>query len=374
MALDWLDDELGALARDNLLRDRRPPASEVGPFVVRQGRRVLNLCSNDYLSLAGRSAIVAPGGSGASRLVGGDLEVHAQLERALARWLEVEETLVFSSGYAANLGAVAALSGPGSLVVSDALNHASLIDGCRLGRGRVVVVEHRNVEAVERALADVPERRKLVVTDGYFSMDGDVAPLAELRAVCDRHGAALYVDEAHALGVLGPGGRGACSAAGVIADVRMGTLGKSFGASGAFIAGSRALSRWLWNRARPFVFSTGISPAVAATALAALPDIEEGTRTARLHRNVAAFRGALGQAGIRVAEGSVGPIVPILVGAADRVVRVTETLLERDVFVHPIRPPTVARGTSRLRLTIQADHPIEALVTAAATIADALRT
>ena len=373
MALDWLDDELDALARDNLLRERRPPASAAGPFVVRRGRRLLNLCSNDYLSLACRPSATAASGAGASRLVVGDLEVHAQLEQTLARWLGVEETLLFTSGYAANVGAVSALTGPGSVVVSDELNHASLIDGCRLGRGRTVVVPHRDVTAVERALAAAPESRRLVVTDGYFSMDGDLAPLAELREVCDRQRAGLYVDEAHALGVLGREGRGACAAAGVQPDVRMGTLGKAFGAGGAFIGGSSSLVRWMWNRARAFVFSTGLPPVVAATALAAFPEVEGGLRAARLQRNVEVFRGALAEGGVMIASSSVGPIIPLLIGDAEHAIRLAEALLEHGLFVHPIRPPTVSRGTSRLRLTVQADHPPEALTAAAHAIAEVTR-
>lgn len=249
-ALDWLGDALGSLEREGLLRVRGPSTKLPGPVIVRSdGRTLLNLCSNDYLSLASRGA-EGTTGAGASRLIAGDLDVHRQLEESLSGWLGVESTLLFSSGYAANVGVLSALAGSDTLIVSDALNHASIVDGCRLSRARVAVTPHGAVDAVERALRDAPERRRIVVTDSYFSMDGTIAPLAALRGVCDRFDAALVVDEAHALGVWGPEGRGLCALAGVRPDVLVGTLGKSFGSSGAFVAGSSMLTRWLWNRAR----------------------------------------------------------------------------------------------------------------------------
>lgn len=371
--LSWLDDALGRLEGDGLLRVRRPAFETTGPYVgTRDGRVLLNLCGNDYLGLGGQRP-EGSAGAGASRVVVGDLAVHERLEGALAAWLGVDGALLFNSGYAANVGAIAALSGEGSLVVSDALNHASVVDGCRLGRGRVVVTRHRDVADVEAALASAPEQRRLVVTEGYFSMDGTIAPLAELRAVCDRHGAALYVDEAHALGVFGPAGRGVGAAAGVTPEVLVGTLGKAFGASGAFVAGRSSLMRWLWNRARSFVFSTGLSPLMAQAALDALPTVVAGERTATLLQRATELRGALAAEGLSPAPGSEGPIIPLLIGAPSDALAYSAELWRRDIFVHAIRPPTVPAGTSRLRLTVQSEHAPAALLGAARTISSVLR-
>ncbi len=370
MALEWLDDELARLRREGLLRTRATPIDRPGPRVVRDGVELINLCSNDYLSLGGRQAL-GIAGSGASRLVVGDVGVHLALEQALARWLEVESVLLFTSGYAANVGAVAALAGPGSVVVSDALNHASIIDGCRLCRARVVVAPHRDVEAVEAALRSAPERRRRGVPDAYFSQDGTLAPLRDLDAVCARHGAALYVDEAHALGVWGPRGRGLAAQVGVRPDVIVGTLGKSFGAAGAFVAGARSLTEWLWNAARSFVFSTGLAPTAASAALEALPAVAGGERTARLLSNAERVR--RGIVSRDTLAGSVGPIVPIVIGDPRDTLAATRALLERGVFVQGIRPPTVPAGTSRLRLTVQADHTPADLERAIETLNEVLR-
>lgn len=366
--IEWLEEDLAKLRADGLLRERRDPVVEPGPWVERGGRRLLNLCSNDYLSLAGRR-VSGIAGSGASRLIVGDTAEHVALERELAAWLGVQDALVFSSGYAANVGTVAALSS-GAVVVSDALNHASLIDGCRLSRARVVVVPHRDVRAVREALAAAPERRRLVITDAYFSMDGTLAPIADLAEECRRGRAALYVDEAHALGVFGPEGRGVCAAAGVVPDVLMGTFGKSFGASGAFVAGAPALTRWLWNAARSFVFSTGMSPMVAAAVRAALPLVRGGALTARLSRNTELFRAGVAR---ETLPGSVGPIVPVLLGTPERALEASARLLELGVFAQAIRPPTVPKGTSRLRITVQAGHEPVYLERAAAQVAGILR-
>jgi 8-amino-7-oxononanoate synthase len=372
MALDWIRGSLDGLERDGLLRPRRAPTGGPGAYVELEGHRLLNLCSNDYLSLAAGPPVVSPTGAGASRLVGGHQKSHAALERALADWLGYEDALVFSSGYAANVGAIGALADRDTLVVSDAQNHASIVDGCRLSRARVVVVPHLDLSSMERAFAGATERRRLLVTDGYFSMDGDVPPLDELRALCERHRAALYVDEAHALGVLGPEGRGAAAAAGVRPDVFVGTFGKSFGAAGAFVAGSAELVRWLWNRARSFVFSTGLSPSTTASVLARLPALRSGERTARVLEHAETFRRSLAQAGVPVMAGSVGPIIPVVLGEPQRAVVAAHRLLDRGCFVHPMRPPTVPPGTSRLRLTVQADHDPDDLRRATSAIAEAI--
>ena len=256
--LRHLPHDLAELERAGLLRVRPGPVDQGGEA------RTVFLGSNDYLGYRStgrltRYALAAatehPAGSGASRLVLGEHRAHRALEQMLARWLDVEETLVFTTGYAANLGVISALAGAGDLIVSDAWNHASIIDGCRLSRAKVAVVPHGEVEAVRGALRASRARRRWVVTEGYFSMEGDTPDLHALRAICDEYDAALIVDDAHAFGVLGPEGRGCASAAGVQPDILVGTLGKALGAQGAFVAGSRDLCRWLWNRARPFVLA-----------------------------------------------------------------------------------------------------------------------
>jgi 8-amino-7-oxononanoate synthase len=260
---------------------------------------------------------------------------------------------VFSSGYAANVGTVSALVGAGDLVVSDALNHASIIDGCRLSLARVVVVPHLAVDEVDRTLRTSPCRRALVVTESWFSMDADTPDLAALRAVCDTHGAMLMVDEAHAIGVFGPDGRGLCAAADVAPDVFVGTFGKAFGGAGAFVAGSDALLDWLWNRARSFVFSTGLPPVVADTLRDRVDDLRgalsERQRLARLSERV---RAAVPTH--RPTRGH-GPIVPIVCGSNEEALAAQAFLSERGFGVAAIRPPTVPVGEARLRLTLRAD-------------------
>ncbi|MBK7396830.1 MAG: 8-amino-7-oxononanoate synthase [Myxococcales bacterium] len=373
MPVQWILDDLRQLADRDRLRERRPSPYRQGPYLTfPDGTRRLDLCSNDYLGLGAlpQPGVSTPTSSAASRLVSGDLDHHASLEAALCDWLQTDAALLFTSGYAANVGALQALSGPDTLILSDELNHASIIDGCRLGRGRVVVTPHRRIESVERALREAPERRRIVVTDGLFSMDGDVAPLADLRRLCDAHDALLFVDEAHALGVLGPEGRGASAAAGVRPDILVGTLGKALGAGGAFVAGGRELHDWLWNRARSFVFSTGLAPSLAATAQLQLPQVRDGVRTALLQQTARTFRTQLASVGVEVLRDSCGPILPILLGAEGRALEAARRLGQAGYHVHPIRPPTVPRGTSRLRLTVRADLDPEILPA----IADAVRT
>jgi 8-amino-7-oxononanoate synthase len=294
-------------------------------------------------------------GRGASRLLGGNDDAHVQLEELLARWLGVDQALLFSSGYAANVGMLAALIERNDWVVSDALNHASIIDGLRLTRARVVVVPHLDAAAVAEALRRREGRRAWVVTESYFSMDADTPDLKQLRLVCDEHQAALVVDEAHAMGVFGPDGRGLCAAAGITPDVCVGTLGKAFGAAGAFVAGCDVLIDWLWNRARSHVFSTAMSPNVAA---AARTNVKHATSHPSLReramRHGARFREAMRQAGADV-RGH-GPIVPWVLGTEELALRTAEELQRRQVYVIAIRPPTVPENTSRIRFAFNARH------------------
>jgi 8-amino-7-oxononanoate synthase len=360
-ALAHLRDDLAALEAESLLRVPPPPLP--GGTLV--------FCSNDYLGLAPRLAEPVAAGSGASRLVSGNSPEHTAVEASLAAWLRLEAAIVFSSGYAANVGAVSALAGPRDLIVSDQLNHASIIDGCRLSRARVQVVPHNDVPAVASALATRTERRAWVITESYFSMDADGPDLPALRSVCDEHGAALFVDEAHALGVLGPDGRGRSAEAGVVPDVLVGTFGKSFGSSGAFVAGSADLRLWLWNRARSFVFSTGLSPAVAVAArrAIALAQGEPALRRATIAR-AGELRDGLSALGLPPL--GFGHIVPVLIGDSARALRIAQLLLERGVFVSAIRPPTVPRGTARLRFTVTAAHTAEDVAHALRAVRDAL--
>ena len=357
----------------------------------------LSFCSNDYLGLGSRPAPPAPSGAGASRLIAGERAEHRRLERAFATWLGVEDALAFTSGYAANVGTLSALAGAGDLIVSDALNHASLIDGARLSRARVLVVPHGDLGAITRALGERSEPRAWVVVESYFSMDADGPDLGALRGICDVHGAALYVDEAHALGVLGPDGRGRCAEAGIVPDVLVGTLGKSFGSQGAFAAGRVVLREWLWNRARSFVFSTGLAPVCAAAALRSLqhlreqPELAEGVRarSARLRAGLVAAgaesaeaaSGATVTASQGAREGGAprprllgfGHIVPLVLGSPARALWWGERLRAQGVQVLAIRPPTVPPGSARIRLTVTALHTDQDVDRTVEAFADVLR-
>jgi 8-amino-7-oxononanoate synthase len=371
-ALRFLRSELEALEQSHRLRTRPRPATG----------SALNLCSNDYLGLIALGRLRAAGiraaertaaGAGASRLVFGEHEAHRRLEAAISAWLRTEETLVFSSGYACNLGLIPALARRGDRIVSDALNHASIVDGCRLARAEIIVVPHCDLAATRRALQSPGSGRSWLVTESYFSMDGDGPDLAALRAACDETGAALIVDEAHALGVFGPEGRGRCAEVGVVPDVLVGTLGKALGVQGAFVSGAGSLCRWLWGKARSFVFSTGISPwicdvAEAAVGLARAAYEERVTALA----NAQALREGLGRQGLTPAP-SFGPILPIIVGDDLAALGWSERLAAHGVLVQAIRPPTVPEGGARLRVSANAAlgpadirHALEAFAAARA--------
>ncbi|XXX75986.1 8-amino-7-oxononanoate synthase [Sorangium sp. So ce134] len=349
-ALRHLQDELSELERTGLLR--RPPATAPSDGM-------LVLCSNDYLGYAALpwpSEGGAASGAGASRLVSGTHEAHLMAEREIASWLGTDAALLFSSGYAANVGTVSALARPGDVIVSDALNHASLIDGCRLSGAAVEVVPHIDAEAVESALVrGRSARRRWVVTESLFSMDGDSPDLRLLRELCDRHDAALVVDEAHALGIHGPRGAGLCSELGVRPDVLVGTLGKSLGLHGAFVAGSSTLRTYLWNRARSFVFSTGISPMVALASVDRVRRaVADDAGRARLSMVTRQLRAGLHALGAPLLAGSSGPILPWILKSPGAAVEMSQRLAREGILVQAIRPPTVPAGTSRLRITASA--------------------
>jgi 8-amino-7-oxononanoate synthase len=313
----------------------------------------LVLCSNDYLGY-GRAQVESGlrfWGAGSSRLVSGESESHRQAERALASWVGARSALLFSSGYAANVGLLSALAGPADAIVSDALNHASIVDGCRLSRARVIVVPHLDTTAVEDALRESRDaRRRWVVTESYFSMDADTPDLALLRRLCDTHDAALIVDEAHSLGVFGERGAGLCASARVEPDVLVGTLGKAVGLQGAFVAGHDLLRSWLWNRARSFVFSTAVSPALAEVLVDRVDAIQNdaGARS-RLQTVAGRLRAVLAHRQGRLA--GYGPIIPWILGPQADALAASRHLLDRGIFVPAIRPPSIPQGTSRLRFT-----------------------
>lgn len=318
--------------------------------------------SNDYLGLAGLDVSRETGvqgsdlGAGASRLIHGSRDAHVRLEEALAAWVSLPSSLLATSGYAANVGLLGALGRAGSTIVSDRLNHASIIDGCRLSRAQVVVTPHLDLRAIDAALnAAAGATTRWVVVESCYSMDGDGPDLAEVRAVCDRHHAGLIVDEAHSLGVFGPQGAGRCAEAGVVPDVLVGTLGKAVGSQGAFIAGSVPLRTLLWNDARSFVFSTAPSPRLSAWTLLHVERARRANdRRTILFERARALRDALAARGVAVEAGLGGAIVPVLVGDNERVLAVVAELEHAGILAQGIRPPTVPVGTARLRVTVTA--------------------
>jgi glycine C-acetyltransferase/8-amino-7-oxononanoate synthase len=377
-------ERLEELRERGLYRRLRLIEGAQGPTVTLDGRPALLLCSNNYLGLADRAevreaaaeaALRWGAGSGASRLISGSMEPHRQLERRLAAFKGYEAALLFGSGYLANTGAIAALAGRGEVVFSDELNHASIVDGCRLSRAETFVYRHGDLEHLAWCLRQAGDRAALVVTDGVFSMDGDVASLPELLELARRHGARLMVDEAHATGAVGPGGRGSVAAAGLSGevDVVVGTLGKALGSYGAYVCADAATIELLVNTARPFIFSTAPPPAAAGAAIAALEILEaEPQLVERLQSNARALRSALAAEGLDVGA-SATQVVPVEIGEAEATMGLCEEALRRGVFAQGIRPPTVPEGSCRLRFTAMATHRPEDLVDAAREVGAAAR-
>jgi 8-amino-7-oxononanoate synthase len=358
-----LAQELRDLAHSNRLRTLAPLAGQARTRPSLEGLALLSFCSNDYLGLADHPALARAAteaaarsgfGSGAARLVSGDLPEHRQLEHALAAFLDAPAALLFPTGYQANIGVLTALASRDDLIVSDAANHASLIDGCRLSRATVAVYPHRDAQAARALLAAAGRhRRRFLVTESLFSMDGDIAPLPDLALAARQHDAALVVDEAHALGTLGPAGAGLCRSSGVAPDVLIGTLGKAFASHGGFVAGTNDLRAVLLNRARTFIFTTAAPAPVAAAASAALDlaQAPEGhARRAALSERIKQLRAAL------CLPGESGPIVPVILGPDREALDAAAHLRDLGLFVQAIRPPTVPEGTARLRVTLSAAH------------------
>jgi 8-amino-7-oxononanoate synthase len=361
--------ELEDIRSRGLLRSTRMISGRQSARVTCNGRDVLLLCSNNYLGLADHPALAAASiaaieqygtSSGASRLVSGTMELHERLEDAVASFKKSERALVFNSGHAANTGIIPALVGRGDVVFSDRLNHASIVDGILLSGARLVRYPHNDFGALAALMEKHAKGRCLIVSDGVFSMDGDIAPLVELAQLKRRHGALLMVDDAHGCGVLGERGRGSAELLGVgnDVDIQMGTFGKALGGFGAYAAVSDELRDLLVNRARSFIFSTSLPPSVLAASLAAVELVQtpegDGLRE-RLHANSLFFRNSLMEAGFSVPDGST-QIVPIVIGSAATTMQFSEALLAEGLFAQGIRPPTVPDGTSRLRFTLMATH------------------
>lgn len=357
------------------IRDLRMISASRG--LSRDGREVLVFNSNDYLGMTHEAAVIRAAGealrfgagSGGARLTSGASFEISDLEAELARFKGKEAALVFNTGYMTNLGVIWALAGKEDVIFSDSLNHASIIDGCRMSGAKIAVYPHSDTAALERLLAETPcAGQRYIVTDGVFSMDGDIARLPELTALRDKYGAALLVDDAHATGVIGKTGRGTAEYWGLegTVDIQVGTLSKALGAEGGFVCASEDIIRWLRNRSRPFIFSTAIGPSTAAAALASLRLLEaEPRRLEMLRANTARLRDALTAAGLPLLPGDT-PILPIMCGEEDRAASLARACREEGLLLSAIRPPSVPRGTSRIRLTVTAAHTAEDIDRAAA--------
>lgn len=370
------------LRRDGLLRELRVVESAQGPVVRLRGRDVVLLCSNDYLGLAGhptlREAVAAAAerwgaGAGASRLVSGNMTPHVELEQELADFKGYARCVLFGSGFLANVGVLSALAGRGDVILSDELNHASIVDGCRLSRAETIVYKHGDLDSLEQGLRRTHGRDAVVVTDAVFSMDGDLAPLNGIVELAKRHAARVVVDEAHATGVVGPGGRGLVSALALHdhVDVVIGTLGKALGSYGAFACCEPRLAEFLINRARTLIYSTALPPPTVAGALAGLRLVEgDSALVPRLWDRARLLRASLARRGFLVEESEM-PIVPLIFGKPSVTLAICEEALTDGVFVQAIRPPTVPLGTSRLRAVVTAAHSDEHVRKAAHAIAKA---
>jgi 8-amino-7-oxononanoate synthase len=369
---EGLQQHLAALDRSHRRRKLQRVTRHIadGCAVTVDGQRCLNFCSNDYLGLAQHPEVVAAFvqeatasgvGSGAAHLLGGHSHAHAALEEELAAFVKRERALLFSTGYMANLGIVASFAERGEVVVQDRLNHASLLDAARLSGARLIRYPHGDAQAAAGAL-QAHAATSLLATDGVFSMDGDVAPLAALATNCTDRGVWLLVDEAHALGVLGPDGRGSVAAVGLDATqvpLLMGTLGKALGCFGAFVAGDRAVIEWLMQRARTYLFTTATPPALAAASRAALRvSLAEPWRRQHLQTLIARFRESAHRSGLKPLD-SHSPIQPLVIGGSDQALGLGDALRRRGFLVGVTRPPTVAEGSARLRVTLQATHSVD---------------
>ncbi len=367
--------ELEDLRNARLHRTLRRVDSAQSPRVVIDGRPCINLCSNNYLGLANHpdlkeasiAAIKKYGtGTGASRLVSGNMEIHEMLERATSEFKGTEDALIFNTGYMANAGLIQTIAGEGDAIFSDELNHASIIDGCRLSAARVFIYKHRDAEHLRSMILQTTEknhgayRRRVVITDSVFSMDGDIAPLTDIVKVADEFEAILIVDDAHATGVLGKSGQGSFEHFGVHSSshIQMGTYSKALGSFGAFMAGTTLLKDYLINKARAFIYTTALPPSVIAASMTAIRMLQEDKRlTERLWENTILFKEGLRTLGYNTMN-SETPIIPVYVGDAGKTLLFSQKLFEAGIYATPIRPPTVPEGGCRIRTTVTAAHSL----------------
>jgi glycine C-acetyltransferase len=368
-SLDHLEEALAELREQGLLLHPRTLEGATGARSRFDGRDVINLASNNYLGLANhprvnaaasKAALEFGAGSGAVRTIAGTMTLHRELERRFADFKHADDALMFQSGFTANAGTVAAILSKEDVIVSDALNHASIIDGARLSRAEIKVFPHKDVDAADALLTETasPGRHQLLITDGVFSMDGDIAPLPGLVEIAEKHGAIMMLDDAHASGVLGHGGAGTVDHFGLHGrvDIQVGTLSKAFGVLGGFIAGPHHLIEWLQNRGRPFLFSTSAPPAVVAACIAALDVLhDEPDRLERLWSNTALFKDGMHALGFDTGA-SETPITPVITGDEEKTQTLARRLFDEGVFCPAIVFPTVGRGQARVRAIVTADH------------------
>ncbi|HVN81893.1 MAG TPA: glycine C-acetyltransferase [Terriglobia bacterium] len=366
---DFLKLELDELRAKNLYRKLRILESRQLPEAIFDGQAVVNLSSNNYLGLNTHPRLLEAAlkatekygvGSGAVRTIAGTMEIHMELEERIARFKQVEASVVFQSGFTANAGTVAAILGKEDIIISDELNHASIIDGCRLSRAEIRVFPHRSMDGLERVLKETRSNpgKKLVVTDGVFSMDGDIAPLPRIVEMTESFGAIMMIDDAHASGVLGRNGRGTVDHYQLHGrvDIQVGTLSKAIGVLGGYVCGSKALIDYLHHRARPFLFSTSHPPAVAASCIAAFDVLEQEPQLLeKLWENTRYFKSGLNRLGFNTGE-SETPITPVIVGRGDLAMRYSDELFKEGVFAQGIGYPTVPEARSRIRTIVTATH------------------
>ena len=367
--LDWLNQEIDTLKQDGLYNRIRTIGSAQGAWLTVDGRNVLNFCSNNYLGLANHPKIVEAAkeamkkygvGPAAVRSIAGTMDLHVQLEQRLARFKGAEDVITFQSGFTANLGTISALVGKEDVIFSDRLNHASIIDGCRLSGAKIVAYEHNDPSALEDAVKEHASnyRRALIVTDGVFSMDGDIAPLPELYEVAKKYDILFMVDDAHGEGVLGKGGRGIVDHFGLHGkvDIEVGTMSKAFGVVGGIVAGNKVIVEWLRQRGRPFLFSSAVTAPDAAACLAAVDLLEESTELVdRLWSNARYFKDEMKKLGFDSGV-SETPITPVMLGEAPLAQQFSRELFEEGVFAMAIGFPTVPKGKARIRVMISAAH------------------
>jgi glycine C-acetyltransferase len=371
--LSWIQEELDALKAQGLFTTIRTLSSPQGAWLEVDGRRVLNFCSNNYLGLANhprlkeaaQRAIATHGvGPGAVRTIAGTMDLHLELERRLAAFKGVEAAISFQSGFNANLAAIPALVDKEDVIFSDELNHASIIDGCRLSKVRIVRYRHNNADDLRRVIRETTDyRHALLVTDGVFSMDGDIAPLDRLADVAEEHSLMLMVDDAHGEGVLGRGGRGIVDHFGLHGrvDIEVGTMSKAFGVVGGYVAGRQPVVDWLRQRGRPFLFSSAVTPADVAACIAAVDLLEENTELVdRLWKNGRYFKAEMQKLGFDTGV-SETPITPVMLGEAPLAQQFSKRLFEEGVFATAIGFPTVPRGKARIRVMISAAHTTDDL-------------